>query len=212
MSHFRKGKIKEIGTDDNAGMYTVTIPDENIVTGWLTQLRMFQLEDQQDWVYAQGELVCVGFYDEEMRDGFIIGAPNSAKQKPKTTDANLIRTTYKDDSYIEYDKSAHKYTLYVKSGDINITSDSENVNINCDKATITATTEAKIDSKLTVTKDVVIQGKLDVTGDISGSAKVKAATGMESQADVTAGGGAIALLTHKHTSAAPGSPTSPPIP
>jgi phage gp45-like len=48
-----------------------------------------------------------------------------------------------------------------------------------------------------------VNGKLTVTGNIESSGEIK---GSEVKA------GQIALTTHKHTSAAPGSPTSPPTP
>lgn len=53
------------------------------------------------------------------------------------------------------------------------------------------------------TQILKVNGKLTVTGNIESFGEI---VGMEVKA------GEIALTTHKHTSAAPGSPTSPPVP
>lgn len=55
---------------------------------------------------------------------------------------------------------------------------------------------------LTVEQDVTLNAALSVQGDVTAAAAVNAS------GEVTGNG--IALSTHKHTSASPGSPTSPP--
>lgn len=79
----------------------------------------------------------------------------------------------------------------------------ENVNVSCKNATVDATkttinSETEINGKTTINEDVEINGGLKATGAI------------ESDTDVIAAG--ISGKGHKHTSASPGSPNSPPLP
>jgi phage baseplate assembly protein V len=217
----RFGNIDKVGDagSDNENRYRVRLREQvntdgsPLLTGWLFCLKRSALNDADDYIYDINEAVAIQVNDD-LREGVILGAINTVNAKPKTTDPDIEQKTFKDGSVVSYDRKNHVYTISItgQGNKINITADDGEVNVNCKNATVTASDGMKIDAKLEVTKDVTFDGKLTVSGDISGSGKVKAATGVESQTDVTAGAGTISLLTHKHVSGAPGSPTGPSIP
>ncbi len=212
----RFGKIDQIGDsskEEEKGMYKVRLDDDDIVTGWLLQLKRNAGKNYDDFSYDENEPVAVMLCDDN-RTGVILGAMNNKNTEAKETDKDIEQKYFSDDSYVKYDRKNHKYEIYVKGSgnEVNITADDGEVNVVCKNATITATDTVKVDGKLHVTKDATFDGKVDVTGDISGNAKVKATTGIESQGDVKAGGGTISLLTHKHNVTGIGSPTGPSIP
>lgn len=118
-------------------------------------------------------------------------------------------------------------TLIIKSNNASITlTDSEEegqepvVDIETKSKTVHVSADdgITIDGDLDITGDISINGKVDVTGDISIKGDVDvtggiSATGeISSQVDVVVNtvAGSVSLLTHTHTSAAPGSPTSTP--
>jgi phage baseplate assembly protein V len=193
------GKISDV--DAGKGLARVNFDDDDMVSRWLPMLVLKSKSDKYSYCFDVDEHVAC-MMDEHCEDGVVMGAIYDSKNKPDGGDKDKLRVKFNDGTAVEYDRKNNKLLVEVK-GDIEFKAD-KTVTIDCPDNTIKG--------KLTVEQDVTMQGKLDVTSDISSNGKVSAATGVESQADVKAGAGVISLLTHKHTSAAPGSPTGPSIP
>jgi phage baseplate assembly protein V len=185
MSVLRSGYIDQVGDAniaDELDRYVVRLGQDELETGWLPLLKMDVRLTNIDYVLDIDTPVMVLFEDNELRKGVILGAINTAKYNQKSTNKDIVLTTYADGSTIAYNSKAHSY-------DIKLHTDAK-ATITCQQATIKAAKGVTIDGKLTVTGDI----------DISGSATAT---------DFTAG--IISLTKHKHNSTAPGSPTSPPI-
>ena len=123
----RFGKIDQIGDPnkpEEVGRYRVHIAEENIVTGWLYQVKRSSKENQDDWVYDIGEPVVI-FVQHDYRTGIIDGAINTKKSQPSTTDKDTAQMKFKDGSYIKYDRNSHEYDIYIKSGTVNLKSDTD---------------------------------------------------------------------------------------
>lgn len=104
----------------------------------------------------------------------------------------IHRTTYADGTVVEYDRTAHKFTMNVGSG---------SVVVNCATATVTASDSVTLDTPtvhatgdLTVDGDVSVQGKADVQGNVTSQGEVKAGT--------------IGLKAHHHTAQGATAPTT----
>lgn len=123
----RFGKIDQVGDpnkQEEAGRYRVRLADELIVTGWLFQLKMSVLNNQQDWVYDIGEPVMVFLWDDN-RTGVIMGSINTSKSPNATTDKDTQQMKFKDGSYIKYNRNSHQYDISIKSGKANIVADDD---------------------------------------------------------------------------------------
>ena len=125
---------------------------------------------------------CIVWMDEDFEEGVIIGYVNNVKPY---TDAKTIGLQFAGVSVeINIDSGATKIKL---SGDAEL--EAPNFKLKGDMS---------LDGKLSVTKDVAVTGKVDANGIIKSMADLQTAT--------------FKANTHTHTSAAPGSPTSPPLP
>lgn len=62
------------------------------------------------------------------------------------------------------------------------------------------------------TEKLILSGNLELEGDVIADGKVEAKGTVASKTDILAGPAGIKFLTHVHASAAPGSPTGPPLP
>jgi phage baseplate assembly protein V len=102
---------------------------------------------------------------------------------------NVHRVEYADGTSIQYDREAHAYTVSVGTG---------SVVVNCKTANVNA------EEKVTITAP-----DTEITGNLKVGKKIEAGEDITTPADVKAGD--IGLKTHKHPTAAVGSP-SPPIP
>lgn len=89
---------------------------------------------------------------------------------------------------------------------VDIETNSKTVHINADDG-ITIKGDLDITGDLTMTGDVNTTGDVTVTGTISATGKISSQTDVV----VKTPAGNVSLLSHTHTSAAPGSPTSTPI-
>lgn len=112
--------------------------------------------------------------------------------------------------------------IYFKNGkEIHVSMADGKVFVDAPEVTVTATTKVTLDTPTVECKhDLKVDGKLDVTGDATLSAKLSVSSDSTFGAKIDASGaitGATVkdaagkiLGTHVHTSATPGSPTSPP--
>ena len=196
--------------------------DDGIVTDWWPVLQKTSLKDKESWpLNVKEHVVCL--CDERLEEGVVLGAIYSDADKPDAgAGAGKFRKVFEDGTTIEYDKNNHKLTADIK-GDVDIKAAlsivAEATTTLTAKATVSATVEAPV---------ITLKGNVTVVGVISAGglslAPVPGASGadgkvsgnIETSGDIIAGGevkaGTVSLSTHVHTSAAPGSPTSPPTP
>lgn len=194
----RFGKICKI--DVNKGFYKVDLDEDDIETGWLPRILTNTKDNRDEAHFDIGEHVaCV--MDEHIENGVILGAINSDENEPPVKNKDKRRTTYKDGSYVEFDRSTGVWDVNVK-GNAKITTNQ--------KLIINSTSDTEITcTKLKVTGDVDITGKVDATGNIkSSTGDIQATVG-----DVKAGVLNISLQLHKHGGVTTGtSSTGPAIP
>lgn len=149
------------------------------------------------WLPSEGEQVVVLALQGEIASGIIIGSlPTSAMLKEKTGPI----TEYKDGTTIRYNEENH--TIFLKNQNKNI---SLNLEIECSQLKISAD-EVEI-------KGALKAEKIASTGEVSAktikaSGEISAAA-LKSEGDITVG--TLSFKAHTHTSAAPGSPTTPPV-
>lgn len=153
--------------------------------------------------------------DENMEFGVIAGAVYDEGNKP-SSDAGKGKLTlsFGDNSTIIYDRISHTLNIDIKG----------KTTIKCEDAEIEASTAVNVKSPSTVIDGVLtVNGAATVTGVLSmggiagvsgapipGGAAELSVKKVTASDDIVAGN--IGLKTHKHTSAASGSPTSTPIP
>lgn len=182
------GEITEIDAE-NMQAKVVVRGSEDTTTDWI----MVAIRNNFYHMPAVGDQ-CIVWMDEEFEEGVIIAYMNNTKP---FSDAKTIGFVFPGVSVeINIDSGATKIKL---SGDAELEAPNFKLKGNMQlDGTLDVTGDATLKSKLSVSKDVAVTGKLDANGVIKSMTDVQAA--------------AIKLLTHTHTSAAPGSPTSPALP
>jgi phage baseplate assembly protein V len=102
------------------------------------------------------------------------------------------------------------YVLLKNGKEIDIVMPEGKVNVTSPEVTVTASTKVTIDSPSVECKhDLKVLGKIDVSQDATFGAKIDASGDITGLTVKDAAG--KVLGTHIHTSASPGSPTSPPL-
>lgn len=204
------GQISEI--DFKKGMARVYFDEDEMVSGWLQISVLRSGKDQITFPFDINESVyCI--MDENCEFGVVAGAVYTNKVKPNECAAGKLRIEFADKTTIEYDRNSHILKLEIKGKTI-INCD-EKTEVTAPEVTITAT-ETKITGKLSVTGAATINGVVSVGGlsGISGAPVAAGDTVINAKEIIASDDikvGTISLKTHKHTSAASGSPTSPPI-
>lgn len=201
MLEMKFGHIDQVGDSnkkEEAGKYRVRLDEDNIVTGWL-HLSKEQTRDNVDDYTLDKQTPVWCLLMNDYRDGVIGGCLVNQKNKQKETDPDIKQFSFKDGSFIKYDRKNHVYEVSIKG-------DGNKVNITCSEATIKAT-NIIVDGKLTVKDDAKFEGNINVdkdmtaTGDVKGS-EVKTVSGVK-------------LSTHVHPyvdTPAGSATTSPPTP
>lgn len=137
---------------------------------------------------ANDQVVC--FYDERRNQGVAFGR---AWQEGTPQ--------YDDEKIIGIKLEGAEIFIDRKTGEISVSSD-KTVTVKATSITLEADT-------VEITKDLKVAGKSELTGAVSAKGTIEAVGNISTNADVKAQ--TKSLLTHIHTSAAPGSPTSPPV-
>jgi len=211
----RFGKISDI--DPDKCYARVRFTDDEIVSDWLQIVVLGAISNQFFHIFDINEQVAC-LMDENSEDGVIIGAVFNDKTTPSNGGKDVVRVSFSDDSFIEYNRSSHEYTIDIKGkinisaeSEINITSESE-VKINALNATITATTLAKIEAPaIQLNGAVAVSGGLTVGGTITAPGGGPISGDIEVTGDVKAG--TVSLKTHIHPGVQTGSgSTGPPTP
>jgi len=192
----RFGHISTI--DASKGLYKVTFEEDDLVSGWLPYLVKNTKQNKDESPFDQDEHVAC-LMDENCEYGVILGAINSETDLPIVGDKDIRVTTYKDGSYIKFDRATKKLTVSCE-GDVEVVK-ATNINF-------------KASSKITLDSDVDVTGKITVTKDIkSTTGNITSDTG-----DIKATLGDVkatthSLSTHVHSGVTSGfSSTGPPTP
>jgi phage baseplate assembly protein V len=203
----RFGKISDI--DPDKCYARVRFTDDEIVSDWLQIVVLGAISNQFFHIFDINEQVAC-LMDENSEDGVIIGAVFNDKTTPSNGGKDIVRVSFSDESFIEYNRSSHEYTIDIKGkinisaeSEINITSESE-VKINALNATITATTLAKIEAPaIQLNGAVAVSGGLTVGGTITAPEGGPISGNIEVTGDVKAG--TVSLKTHIHPGVQTGS-------
>lgn len=175
----RFGTISEV--DGDKGLVRVQFDDADIVSAWLPMIqkgtkgnRYFAVPDKQEHVAV--------LMDAHSENGVCLGAIYSSAEAPGSVKgADVAGVVFSDGTVVKYDRSAHKMTIEVASGNVEISA-----------------------TKMKLTGDFEVTGKIKATDDIETSAgNVKAPLG-----NVIAGPLSIGLTTHKHTGVTSGPATT----
>ena len=100
------------------GKARVRLADKNpaILTKPLQVAFPFAGKDQAYFMPKIGDRVFV-LMDEQGADGVILGAAYTKQSPPPVTSPNKHHIAWDDDTYVEYDKSAHKLIVDVSAGE-----------------------------------------------------------------------------------------------
>ena len=202
------GYITEL--DVAKGMVRVNFTDDGIVSNLLPVSVPASKEDKYSFPFVINEHVwCL--MDDNCEFGVVGGAIYSDKETPPSgADKQTIVVNIGGSKLsLEINRQTGELTLDGK-GNVTVKTIGE-VDIQATKVTITATTTE-------VTGALAVAGALTAAsfgGASAGGGPMTAPNGIESAGTISGSqikAGAIDLALHKHTSAAPGNPTSPPIP
>ncbi|MBO9674411.1 MAG: phage baseplate assembly protein V [Sphingobacteriaceae bacterium] len=212
------GIISEV--DAAKGLARVYFPEDDFVSGWLKMAVMRAGIDHFSFPFDIKENVyCL--MDEGWEYGVICGSFYDENKLPEGSEAGKLKLSFGDNTAIIYDRKTSILSFDIK-GKVNIDCTEANltstgkVNIEANEVNINSI-ETNVDGILNVSGAANIQGVVSMGGisGISGAAVNGASAQLNvskltASDDVTAG--AISLKSHKHTSAASGSPTGPAIP
>lgn len=213
------GLISEV--DIKNGLARVYFEEDDFVSAPLKMAVSRSMTDKVMFPFEINEHVyCL--MDENLEYGVICGAIYDEKNLPHSSaGAGILSFHFGDSSSILYDRNSHTLSLDIK-GKVNIKCTEANIDstgkvkVSATEIDLTATT-TKVNGILEVSGAATIQGLLSMgsMGGLSGqpvdgsNAEINVSK-LNAANDVTAG--TVSLKTHKHTSAASGSPTTPPIP
>lgn len=186
----RLANVALIGTVSEAdyGQARVRVQIGNINTAWLPWLTRKAGQSAADWWAPEvGEQVMVISPSGEPAQGVVMPALYSDTNKAPSTDQNIRRINFGDESFVQYDASAHKLTVDVKGGDTLV------------KTTGNLTASADGNASVTAVGDVTADGAtITLT---AGSSTVKA----DGTNVILNGGGAGGVVCQSHICAFTGS-------
>ncbi|MDE5833329.1 MAG: phage baseplate assembly protein V, partial [Desulfovibrio sp.] len=178
----------------------VTIPDTvgaPLITDFLPVLCPRACEDMQYDLPDIGDQVLCLFLSYGLEQGFVVGSMYG-KQTPPAQSGDKWRRVFKDGTFLEYDRAAHKLVANVQ-GDIEVTATG--------KLTANVTGSASIASNDRLSLDAPSMS-------MGGGGGATTSASMEGTFDLTKGdilAQGISLLRHVHTCPACGAQTSPPV-
>lgn len=134
------GKISEVVADK--GLYRVSFDDRDQVSQPLPRISPFVLDNKAEIHFDVNEHVAV-IMDENFENGVILGAIYDKNNTPTIGNADKTRTTYKDGSFVEFDRLAKKLTVSCE-GDIEIIKSTNTKVTASQKIILDATTAVEI--------------------------------------------------------------------
>jgi phage baseplate assembly protein V len=119
MSSYRRGVVSAV--DAKTHRVRVTFPDkQDVESPWLDVLVRDALDDKDFGLPSKGAQVAV-LMDEKDESGCVIGALYSKADAPNSPQSeDLRRWTMKDGTVVSYDRNAHKLTIDVHGGDVEV--------------------------------------------------------------------------------------------
>jgi phage baseplate assembly protein V len=180
----------------------VSFLEDNLVTQWLPVLMQSVGHNKFYALPDTGDQVAVAMQDADI--GVVLGAFYSATQDtPAGVSGDVSMLEFPDGVSVKYDRSSKELTI---TGEAKISVEADTVNVKANTIEIEASTEH--------TGNVKINGNLEVNGSMSGSGNLTVDGNVNADGEVkaNASGASVSLSTHVHTSASPGSPTTPPTP
>ena len=208
-----KGIVAEIG--ENATV-KVRLPEyDDLITDWLPVAQSLTL-GAKCYTVPRVDTQVIVLPGQGLEDAVVIGAIYSEPDPAPFEDAAIIGLVADDGVEISYDPGKSQLTIRApKKIDIIATDIAIKAEIDI-KGNIThsgnldQTGNVKHTGNLDQTGNAKHSGNLDVGGNatVGGTAVVTGPSTLTGGAVITG----IDFTTHKHTSAAPGSPTTPPVP
>lgn len=122
----RFGKINT--ADPEKGRYRVEFVEDDFITAPLPYITTNTLDNKSEHPLDVGEPVAV-LMDENCEDGVILGAYNDKEHPPVFANQDKSGITYKDGTFIQYDRAAKKLTVSCE-GDIEVVK-SSNIKFAC---------------------------------------------------------------------------------
>ena len=112
-----------VSTNPEKVTVRVQFPDlEDLISHDLQVVQRKTREDKDYWIPDIGEEVVCRFRGNGLECGFVDGALYNDIDKPPVADQDKRHIAFKDGTWLEYDRAAHKLTAYVK-GQIDITAE-----------------------------------------------------------------------------------------
>lgn len=211
----RMGKV----TARNAELHKVQVKVADtcgapLITDFLPVLSQRTVNDCEYDLPDIGQDVVVIFMPNGLETGFVLGGFYNTNQKPNQTNPDIYQHSFKDGTFLQYDRAAHVLTADVK-GDI-VAKATGNADINVDgnvtetvggdlSATVSGNISVASSSAVTIkgassitlnAPTVNIQGTLNTSAQSGGSGSANITGTMKVTGDVTAGN--ISLQKHVH--------------
>ena len=211
----RVGKV----TARNAELHKVQVKVADtcgapLITDFLPVLAQRTVNDCEYDLPDIGQDVVVIFMPNGLESGFVLGGFYNTNQRPNQTTPDIYQHSFKDGTFLQYDRSAHVLTADVKgdivvkatgNADINVTGNVTEAVGGSLTATVTgnvtvassATVTIKASSAITLNAPTVnIQGTLNTSAQGGGAGSANITGTMKATGDITAGN--ISLQNHVH--------------
>jgi phage baseplate assembly protein V len=179
----RLGIVVEVLAD--VGAVRVQLPDaDDMVSAPLPVLCRKSQDDKDYWLPDVGEEVLCVFLPQALEQGFVVGAFFNRQDVTPAASVDKRHMAFKDGTYWQYDRAAHKFTLHV-NGDVQVTATGSI------SATADGDIEATAGGKINLTApQVVITGNIAASGpDGAGSNTING--DLSVTGNITAGGAII---------------------
>lgn len=211
----RVGKV----TARNAELHKVQVKVADtcgapLITDFLPVLSQRTVNDCEYDLPDIGQDVVVIFMPNGLETGFVLGGFYNTNQRPNQTNPDIYQHSFKDGTFLQYDRAAHVLTADVKGdivvkatgkADINVGGNITEIVGGALTATVTgdvsvtssAAVTIKASSAITLNAPTVnIQGTLNTSAQSGGSGVANITGTMKATGDITAGN--ISLQNHVH--------------
>lgn len=142
-----------------AGTVKVTLPDSDGVVSQPLKVLFERSADNASYdMPDKGEQVVCIFLANGMETGFVLGSFFSSMDPVPVSSADKKHYRFKDGTTIEYDRAAHKLSIDVVGGDVEVVAD-KNVAVTATTVDVVASAQAKV-----VAPEIVLEGNISSTG------------------------------------------------
>lgn len=198
-SIIRLGEVSSVNAEKGTAC-VVFDDDDGVVSAELPVLHRNTFSNKDYAMPDVGEDVLCLFLPNGMEDGFILGSIYAGEVTPPESTIDKRTVVFSDDTRVSYDRAEHVLTVSI--GDTTIEANGDSVRIG-------AASDVTIKGAITLDGDVKVTGKVDADGDVSTSGKLTAAGDIATTGGDVVSATLVHLSTHKHPTAALGSPSAP---